>query len=96
MADRKSIYRHAHALGFFAKRDWDTRAVLAKTWTNPGSLCNGRGDSGSNPGLLQDQSGRPARREKRLNLNDRFARMTSGELESGRQTSGMVSRVLAR
>jgi hypothetical protein len=56
LADRSSIYRHAHALDLFSKRQRNVRAalekIIEKAWRG---RCDGRGRCCSDPGVQQNQ-----------------------------------------
>lgn len=84
LSDRRVVYRHAHALGLFAKRDKNMRAALARIIERSGDIevtaaavvaaiqCYSKINS---QGLWVDRS-------EHVNLNELFERMTKEELET--------------
>jgi Arc/MetJ-type ribon-helix-helix transcriptional regulator len=84
LADRTSIYRHAHALGLFAKRSRNVRAALEQ-------IIERAGDVEVNAAAVVqavatyariNAEGRLVDRSERVNLNELFDRMSREELET--------------
>jgi hypothetical protein len=83
VADRASIYRHAHALGLFPKRQHNVRAALERIIEKAGEV---EVTASAVVAAIQAYSkinadGRWVDRSEQVNLNDLFDRMTSQELE---------------
>jgi hypothetical protein len=88
LADRSSVYRHAHALGLFAKRQRNVRAALEKIIERAGEV-----DVTASAVVAAVQAfskinsaGRWIDRSEQVSLNDLFDRMTTQELEEYAQT----------
>ena len=84
LSDRSSIYRHAHALGLFAKRQRNVRAALERIIEKAGEVevtaasvvAAGQAYSKINA------EGRWIDRSETVDLNELFDRMTREELEA--------------
>ena len=84
LADRSSVYRHAHALNLFEKRRCNVRAALERLIENAGEV------EVSASAVVQavatyarlNAEGRLVERSERVNLNELFDRMTREELEA--------------
>jgi hypothetical protein len=83
LRDRASVYRHAHALGLFAKRARNVRAALEK-------IIEQAGDVPVNAAAVVhaiatyariNGQGHLVERSEQVNLNDLFERMSVEELE---------------
>src|SRR5260370_28177947 len=83
LANRASVYRHAHALGLFPKRQGNVRAALEK-------MTEGAGEVEVNATAVVSAVGAYARinaagqwveRSERVDLNQLFDRMTAQELD---------------
>jgi hypothetical protein len=84
LADRSSIYRHAHALGLFAKRQRNVRAALERIIEKAGEVDV---TASAIVGAVQAYSkintaGQWIERSEAVNLNELFERMTTAELEA--------------
>ena len=84
LADRTSIYRHAHALGLMAKRKRNMRAALEKIIERAGEV---EVTSSAVVAAVQayakiNAEGQWIDRSEHVNLNELFERMTVEELES--------------
>ena len=84
LADRTSIYRHAHALGLFAKRQRNIRAALEKIIERAGEV---EVTSSAVVAAVQayakiNAQGQWVERSEHVNLNELFARMGKEELEA--------------
>lgn len=84
LADRASVYRHAHALGLFAKRQRNVRAALER-------IIERAGDVEVNASAVVqavatyakiNSEGRLIERSERVDLNALFERMSREELEA--------------
>jgi hypothetical protein len=83
LADRTSVYRHAHALGLFEKRRRNIRAALERIIERAGEVDVTAG------AVVQavvayakiNAAGRLVERSERVDLNGLFERMTREELE---------------
>ena len=83
LGDRTSVYRHAHALGLFAKRQRNIRAALEKIIERAGDV---EVTASAIVAAVQAYSkinaaGQWIDRSEQLSLNDLFERMTTQELE---------------
>jgi hypothetical protein len=84
LADRTSIYRHAHAFGLFHKRQRNVRAALEKIIEKAGEV------DVTAPAVVAavqayskiNAAGEWIDRNEHVNLNELFDRMSSQELES--------------
>lgn len=83
MADRSSVYRHAHALGLFAKRQRNVRAALERIIERAGEV-----DVTASAVVAAVQAytkinaaGQWIDRTEQVSLNDLFDRMSTEELE---------------
>ena len=84
LAGRTSVYRHAHALSLFLKRQRNIRAALEKIIEKAGEV---EVTSAAVVAAVQayakiNAQGHWVDRSEHVNLNDLFERMTSAELES--------------
>jgi hypothetical protein len=84
LSDRSSIYRHAHALGLFAKRQRNIRAALERIIEKAGEVDV---TAAAVVGAVQAYSkinsmGQWIDRSETVNLNKLFDRMTREELEA--------------
>jgi hypothetical protein len=84
VADRASIYRHAHAFGLFAKRERNIRAALEKIIEKAGDV---EVTSAAVVAAVQayakiNAQGQWIDRSEHVNLNELFERMTREELET--------------
>jgi hypothetical protein len=83
-ADRASVYRHAHALGLFAKRQRNVRAALERIIEKAGEVDV---TAAAVVAAVQAYSkinagGQWVDRSEHLNLNELFEKMTQQELEA--------------
>jgi hypothetical protein len=83
IADRASVYRHAHALGLFSKRQRNIRAALERIIERAGEV-----DVTASAVVAAVQAyakinsaGQWIDRSEQVNLNDLFDRMSTRELE---------------
>jgi hypothetical protein len=88
LADRSSVYRHANALGLFAKRQRNIRAALEHIIEK---ACEVDVTAASVVGAVQAYArinavGEWIDRSETVSMNDLFERMTSQELEEYVQT----------
>ena len=84
LADRASVYRHAHALGLFAKRQRNIRAALEKLIEKAGEV---EVNAAAVVGAIQAYSkinaeGQWIDRVQGVNMTELFGRMTRQELET--------------
>ena len=84
LADRASVYRHAHALGLFPKRQRNVRTALERIIEKAGEVDV---TAAAVVAAVQAYSkinadGQWVDRSEHLNLNDLFERMTQQELEA--------------
>jgi hypothetical protein len=84
IADRASVYRHAHALGLFPKRQRNVRAALERIIEKAGEV---EVSASAVFAAVQAYSkinaaGQWIDRSEQVNLNDLFDRMTTQELEA--------------
>ena len=84
LADRSSVYRHAHALGLFSKRQRNIRAALEKIIEKAGEV---EVSAAAVVAAVQAYSkinaaGQWVDRSETVNLNELFERMTQQELEA--------------
>ena len=84
LADRASVYRHAHALGLFPKRQRNVRAALERIIEKAGEV---EVTAAAVVAAVQAYSkinagGQWVDRSEHLNLNELFDRMTQQELEA--------------
>ena len=91
LADRASVYRHAHALGLFAKRQRNIRAALERIIEKAGEV-----DVTASAVVAAVQAyskinaaGQWIDRTEQVSLNDLFDKMSTAELEEYAQ-SGTV------
>jgi hypothetical protein len=82
-ADRTSIYRHAHAVGLFAKRQRNIRAALERIIEKAGEVdvTASAVVSAIQAYTKINAAGQWIDRSEQLNLNDLFDRMSTRELE---------------
>jgi hypothetical protein len=83
LADRTSVYRHAHALGLFAKRQRNVRAALERIIEKAGEV---EVTASAVVAAVQAYSkinvaGQWIDRTEQVSLNDLFDRMSTPELE---------------
>jgi hypothetical protein len=83
LADRTSVYRHAHAVGLFAKRQRNIRAALERIIERAGDV-----DVTASAVVAAVQAyskinaaGQWIDRSEQVNMNDLFDRMSTQELE---------------
>jgi hypothetical protein len=84
LADRTTVYRHAHAFGLFAKRQRNIRAALEKIIEQAGEV---EVTSAAVVAAVQayakiNAQGQWIDRSEHVNLNELFERMSSEELET--------------
>ena len=84
LADRSSVYRHAHALDLFSKRQRNVRAALERIIERAGDVD---ATAAAVVAAVQAYSkinaaGQWVDRSEHVNLNELFDRMTQQELES--------------
>jgi hypothetical protein len=83
LADRASVYRHAHALGLFPKRQRNVRAALERIIEKAGEVDV---TAGAVVAAVQayakiNAAGQWLDRSEHVNLNELFEKMTQQELE---------------
>jgi len=83
LANRASVYRHAHALGLFPKRQRNVRAALEKIIERAGEVEVNATAVVSAVGAYAriNATGQWVERSERVDLNQLFDRMTAAELE---------------
>jgi hypothetical protein len=83
LADRTSVYRHAHALGLFAKRQRNVRAALERIIEKAGEVdvTATAVVSAIQAYTKINAAGQWIDRSEQVNLNDLFDRMSTRELE---------------
>jgi hypothetical protein len=93
LADRTSVYRHAHALGLFGKRQRNIRVALERIIERAAEV-----DVTASAVVAAVQayckinaSGQWVDRTEQVNLNDLFERMTNEELEAYAQNGALPS-----
>lgn len=84
LADRTTIYRHAHALGLFPKRQRNVRAALEKIIEKAGEVDV---NAGSVVAAIQayakiNAQGQWIDRSEHVNMNELFERMSTEELDA--------------
>jgi len=91
LADRASVYRHAHALGLFDKRRRNIRAALERIIEKAGEV-----DVTASAVVAAVQAyskinaaGEWIDRTESVSLNDLFERMSTGELETYAQSGAL-------
>ena len=91
LADRASVYRHAHALGLFAKRQRNVRAALERIIERAGEV-----DVTASAVVAAVQAyskinaaGQWIDRTEQVSLNDLFDRMSTEELEEYAQKGAL-------
>ena len=91
LADRASVYRHAHALGLFQKRQRNVRAALERIIEKAGEV-----DATASAVVAAVQAyakinaaGEWIDRTETVSLNDLFDRMSTQELEAYAQTGAL-------
>jgi hypothetical protein len=91
LADRASVYRHAHALGLFPKRQRNIRAALERIIERAGDV-----DVTSSAVVAAVQvyakinsAGQWIDRTEQVSLNDLFDRMSTQELEDYAQSGAL-------
>jgi len=84
LKDRSSVYRHAHALGLFPKRQRNARAALERLIESAGDVeVNAAAVVGAVRAYASINSlGQWVERSERIDLNALFDRMTRDELEA--------------
>jgi hypothetical protein len=84
LADRTSVYRHAHALGLFAKRQRNVRAALERIIEKAGEVdvTATAVVSAIQAYTKINAAGQWIDRSEQLNMNDLFDRMSTQELEN--------------
>jgi hypothetical protein len=84
LANRTSVYRHAHALGLFPKRQRNVRAALEKIIERAGEVeVNAAAIVSAVTAYARiNARGELVERTETVNLNALFDRMTSEELEN--------------
>ena len=91
LADRASVYRHAHALGLFPKRQKNIRAALERIIEKAGEVDV---TASAVVAVVQayakiNAAGEWIDRTETTSMNDLFDRMTSDELEEYAQTGAL-------
>ena len=83
LADRTSVYRHAHALGLFVKRQRNVRAALERIIEKAGEVdvTASAVVSAIQAYTKINAAGQWVDRSEQVNLNDLFDRMSTRELE---------------
>ena len=84
LADRTTVYRHAHALGLFEKRKRNVRAALERIIEKAGEV---EVTAAAVVAAIQayakiNTQGQWIERSEHLNLNELFDRMSKDELEA--------------
>jgi hypothetical protein len=84
LADRASVYRHAHALGLFPKRQRNVRAALERIIEKSGEVDV---TAAAVVAAVQayskiNETGRWVERNEHVNLNELFEQMTRQEMEA--------------
>ena len=84
LSDRSSVYRHAHALGLFARRQRNVRAALERIIEKAGDVDV---TAAAVVAAVQayakiNAAGQWIERSENVSLNDLFERMTQEELEA--------------
>jgi hypothetical protein len=84
LADRTTVYRHAHALNLFERRKRNVRSALERIIEKSGEV---EVTASAVVAAIQayakiDPQGHWIERSQNLNLNELFERMSSGELEA--------------
>ena len=84
LADRTSIYRHAHAFGLFEKRRRNVRAALERIIEKADEVeVTASAVVAAVQALTKiNAQGQWVERSEHLNLNELFERMSKGELET--------------
>jgi len=84
LSDRATVYRHAHALDLFEKRQRNVRAALERIIEQAGEVSvNASAVVAAIQAYAKINSlGRWIERSEHLNLNELFARMSADELEA--------------
>src|SRR6476646_5848733 len=84
LRNRSSVYRHAHALGLFAKRQRNVRAVLEKILERAGEVevTASAVVAAAQAYSKINASGQWIDRSEHIDLNALFERMTQQELEA--------------
>jgi hypothetical protein len=88
LADRASVYRHAHAFGLFAKRQRNIRAALERIIERADSVdvTSSAVVSAIAAYSKINSAGQWIDRTEQVSLNDLFDRMSTAELEEYAQT----------
>ena len=91
LADRASVYRHAHAFDLFAKRQRNVRAALERIMEKADEVDP---TAASVVAAVQAYSkinaqGQWIERSESVNLNELFDRMTTAEMEAYAQDGGL-------
>lgn len=91
LADRASVYRHAHALGLFPKRQRNVRAALERIIEKAGEVDV---TASAVVAAIQayakiNSAGEWIDRTETVSMNDLFDRMSTQELEDYAQTGGL-------
>ena len=88
LADRTSVYRHAHALGLFTKRQRNVRAALERIIERAGEVdvTASAVVSAVQAYSKINAAGQWIDRSEQVSLNDLFDKMTTRELEDYAQT----------
>lgn len=97
LADRASVYRHAHAFGLFAKRQCNVRAALERIIEKAGEV---EVSASAVVAAVQayaklNVNGQWVDRSEQVNVNELFERMTTKELEDYAQTGTLPKRLAA-
>jgi hypothetical protein len=84
LADRTSVYRHAHALGLFAKRQRNVRAALEKIIERAGDVdvTASAVVSAVQAYAKLNSAGQLVERSETVHLNQLFERMSLEEMEA--------------
>jgi hypothetical protein len=88
LADRSSVYRHAHATGLFAKRQRNIRAALERIIERADSVDVTASAVVAAIGAYSkiNSAGQWIDRTQQVSLNELFDRMSTAELEEYAQT----------
>jgi len=91
LADRSSVYRHAHALGLFEKRRRNIRAALERIIEKAGEVdvTAAAVVSAVQAYAKINSTGEWIDRTETVSLNDLFDRMSTRELEAYAQTGAL-------
>jgi len=93
LSDRASVYRHAHAVGLFPKRQRNIRAALEKIIERAGDVdVTGSAVVAAIQAYAKiNSAGQWIDRSEQVSLNDLFDRMSTQELEAYAQNGKLPS-----